>query len=429
MQVFKFGGASVRDAVGVKNVAAILKNHAQNHASQSIFVVISAMGKTTNGLETVVDAYFKQETAAAYAALHAVRTQHEAIAVELFGTPEHPIFDALNDIFVEIEWILEEEDPSETYDYLYDQIVSIGEFLSTRIVAAYLNELGIATTWLDARDVIRTDNTYRDGRIDWAETEARMQRVCPPLLAKGLVLTQGFVGGTSENFTTTLGREGSDYTAAIAAYCLNAESMTVWKDVPGILSADPRLFSDVTKIDNLSYREAIEMTYYGAQVIHPKTIKPLQNKNIPMYVQSFLQPSEQGTVIGVATLNETYPPMIVVKQNQVLLHISTRDFSFVVEEHLADIFALLAKHRLSANMMQNTAISFSVCLNNTKDRLDALLADLQKTYSIRQDMELNLVTIRHYNDTALVLVKTGKIVLLEERLADTVQIIVKNELA
>ena len=418
MQIFKFGGASVKDAAAVRNVANIL----QKHKTEPLVIIVSAMGKVTNALEAVVNAYMRSE-GDPHEKLQTVRETHTAIATDLLGA-SHPIHDTLNDILVEIEWVIEDE-PTETYDYVYDQIVSIGEFLSTRIVAAFLTEQGLSTVWLDARDLIRTDNTYRDGNVDWTDTQARMQRIVPPLAQNGFVMTQGFVGGTSENFTTTLGREGSDYTAAICAYCLDATAMTIWKDVPGILTADPRLFKNVTMLHNLSYREAIEMTYYGAQVIHPKTIKPIQNKNIPLWVRSFLDPSARGTLID-ATDTDAYLPMIVVKKNQTVLHINTHDFSFVAEEHLRDIFALLAKHRLSANMLQNTAISFSVCLDNIPERIENLVNDLNAIFNIKKDADLELITVRHFQESTLATVKQNKIVLLEQYLPNTAQMVVRE---
>jgi len=419
MRVFKFGGASVKDAEAVKNVAGIL----QNYKGEQLVIVVSAMGKMTNALERVVDAYYRK-TGEAQARLEEVKQAHYTVLQELFEAND-PVFDAVNDTLVEIEWVLEET-PEESYDYIYDQIVSIGEFLSTRIVSAYLNKVGLPTTWLDARDVILTDNTYRAAKIQWDITVKNANRIVPPLLKKGFVLTQGFVGGTSENFTTTLGREGSDFTAAIFSYCLDAESMSVWKDVPGILTANPRIFKNVTKIDHLSYREAIEMTYYGAKVIHPKTIKPLQNKNIPMYVKSFVEPDGEGTLISSDT-EVYYPPIIVVEKEQILLHISTRNFSFVAEENLSVIFAVLAKHQLKVNMMQNTAISFSVCLTNRPERITALLEDLSKDFNITKEENLELITIRHYKPEAVEQLKTDKLILLEAHLSDTIQIVVKEE--
>ncbi len=418
MRVFKFGGASVKDAAAVKNVAEIL----QNYKGERLVIVVSAMGKMTNALERVVDAYYRK-TGEAQARLEEVKQAHYAIMSALFESGD-PVFDAVNDTLVEIEWVLEDE-PEESYDYIYDQIVSIGEFVSTRIVSAYLNKVGLPTTWLDARDVILTDNTYRAAKIEWSATEKNAARVVSPLLEKGFVMTQGFVGGTSENFTTTLGREGSDFTAAIFSYCLNAESMSVWKDVPGILTANPRIFKNVTKIDRLSYREAIEMTYYGAKVIHPKTIKPLQNKNIPMYVKSFVEPAGAGTLINSDT-GQDYPPIIVVETEQILLNIATRNFSFVAEDNLSVIFAALAKHQLKVNMMQNTAISFSVCLTNRPDRIAALLEDLNADFNISKEDNLELITVRHYKKEVLEKLKTNKLILLEAYIRGTVQMVVKD---
>lgn len=410
----------MKDAAAIRNVAAILTPYKNEH----LVVIASAIGKTTNALEAVVNAYLKGE-GDPHEKLELVKVSHYQLVSELFEAENQGIYESLNDIFVEIEWVIEEE-PQESYDYIYDQIVSIGEFLSTQILSAYLIQQHLPNTLLDARDVIRTDNTYRAGEVDWQETEGRMQRVIQPLLSRGFVITQGFIGGTSENFTTTLGREGSDYTAAIISYCLPAESLTVWKDVPGILTADPRLFSHVSKLDKLSYAEAIEMTYYGAQVIHPKTIKPLQNKRIPLYVRSFEQPETSGTVISDMELAIDYPPIIVVKPQQVLLHISTRDFSFVAEEHLSKIFGLLATHRLSVNMMLNTAISFSVCLDYIPERLAMVENELSSFFNVSVERELELITIRHYNQPILQSVQQGKTMLLQQTVRNTAQLVVKN---
>jgi len=300
LQIHKFGGASIKDASAMQNVGSIV----QSWKDQSNVIVVSAMGKTTNALEKLLDAYFHEEGAASEI-LQTIKQQHLEVAQQLFDA-HHEVFTSINDTFVEIEWIIEET-PQDAYDYLYDQMVSVGELASTRILAAYLQTLGLPVHWLDARDVIQTDNTYREGRIDWETTLERCQEIIPPLLAEGkMVLMQGFIGATSENFTTTLGREGSDFSAAILAYCLDANRMSIWKDVQGVMTADPRLFEKVSKIDRLSYKEAIEMTYYGAKVLHPKTIKPLQNKNIPLYVKSFIEPSGAGTYVG-GDVEEQYP--------------------------------------------------------------------------------------------------------------------------
>ena len=386
MKVFKFGGASLKDAAGIKNVASIL----QGYASDSLVVIVSAMGKSTNALEAVVAAHAKQN-GEAQALYQALKEHHYAIMRELFE-PNDEVFTIVNDTFVEGEWVLDEK-PADDYDYMYDQIVCVGELVSSKITAAYLNKIGLPTHWLDARDVVATDNTFREGWVNWEKTKANTQKNVAPLLAKGgFVLTQGFIGATSENFTTTLGREGSDYSAAIFSFCLDAESMSIWKDVPGVLNADPRLFENVVKLDRLSYKEAIEMTYYGAQVIHPKTIKPLQNKNIPLFVKSFLDPSAPGTEISSDT-EETYPPIIVVEKNQALLHISTNDYSFVAEQHMARLFAKLAELRLFVNMMQNTAISFTICVPNVSDRLAKFVKDVSDEFRVKQENDLELITV------------------------------------
>ena len=418
-KVFKFGGASVKDADAIRNVADILKKYSE----EKIMIIVSAMGKTTNALEKVVTAYVK-ETGDAFELLEEVKQAHYQVALELFGE-EHTIYSLLNDTFVEIEWIIE-DDQQDGYDYVYDQIVSIGEMASTRMLAAYLSEVGQTTAWLDARDVIRTDDTFREGNVDWEMTGSLCQKKLPGLFEKNdLVVTQGFIGGTQENFTTTLGREGSDYSAAIFAYQLNAESLSIWKDVPGILTGDPRLFENVQKIDRLSYKEAIEMTYYGAKVIHPKTIKPLENKNIPLYVKSFVDPAGTGTLI-TTDVNASYPPVVVVEPNQVLLHISTRDFSFVAERHLGILFQQFDKYRIKINMMQNMAISFTVCVTERSERLAQLILELEKDFKLVVDRGLELITVRHYTDEIVKSLSSGKIILFEEYIRGTMSMVVKE---
>ena len=419
MKVFKFGGASIKDAIAIKNV----KNILENYQSESLVIIVSAMGKMTNALEKVVDAYVNK-TGETFDLFNEVKVKHQEIMQELFD-PTDEIFAQVSDTFIEIEWVIEEE-PMDPYDYIYDQIVSIGEMVSSKIVAAYLNKNNLPTQWLDARDMIATDNTYREGKIQWAETLKRGQEIVAPMVAKGgFVMTQGFLGGTSENFTTTLGREGSDFSAAIFSYCLDAESMSIWKDVPGILTGDPRLFDAVSKIDRLSYKEAIEMTYYGAKVIHPKTIKPLQNKNIPLYVKSFIDPKGEGTMIA-SDVETSYPPIVVVEPNQILLHISTRDFSFVAEHHLSHLFGLFAQHRIKINMMQNMAISFSVCVTDIPERIENLIKDLENDFKVIKEKGLELITIRHYKEFVLDTLLADKMVLFEERIRNTVQFVVKE---
>lgn len=419
MKVFKFGGASVKDADGVRNVANILQRYQQD----SLLIVVSAMGKTTNALEEVVNAHAKQ-TGTAAQLYQALQEKHYAIMRELFA-PDDEVFTSVHDAFVEGEWVLEEK-PADNYDYMYDQIVCVGELVSTRIVAAYLNKVGLTTQWLDARDVVSTDNTYREGWVIWDKTKANAAKIVAPILAKGgFVLTQGFIGSTSENFTTTLGREGSDYSAAIFSHCLDAEGMYIWKDVPGVLNADPRIFDNVVKLDRLSYREAIEMTYYGATVIHPKTIKPLQNKSIPLYVRSFIDPDGAGTEISNDN-EDTYPAIVVVEKNQVLLHISTLDFSFVAEHHMARLFAKLADLRIFVNMMQNTAISFTICVPNNIERIEKFKKSVSDEFKVVHEEGLELITIRHYTEDTIANLKKGKVVLFEERIRKTTQLVVKN---
>ncbi len=418
-KVYKFGGASVKDAEAIKNVAKILSNV----KDESLVIVVSAIGKTTNAMEKVVNAYAKQK-GDALSALNEVKNTHFEIIRDLFGE-KHEIYELVNDIFVAVDWIIEEE-PEDPYDYIYDQIVGIGELVSSRILCAYLNECNLSSQWLDARDVIRTDNLYREAWVQWDETIDNAKTVVNPMLEKGgFVVTQGFIGSSSENFTTTLGREGSDYTAAIFSYCLDAESMTIWKDVPGVLTADPRLFENVIKLDGLSYKEAIEMTYYGAKVIHPKTIKPLQNKNIPLYVKSFIDPQGSGTYIS-DEVGDNYPPIIAVEQNQALLRISTRDFSFVAEHHMRHLFNNIAEYRLQVNMMQNGAITFSVCVNDIDDRIDNFVKNIEQEFKVSVERNLELLTVRHYQKELLDTLKKGKIVLLEERIGRNTQIVVKN---
>ncbi len=419
IKVFKFGGASVKDSEGFRNVGQIL----QKYSDEKIVVVVSAMGKTTNALEEVVKSFYAQD-GQTEALLLKIKSSHVDLIQELFPVSQ-AVLDDINDAFVEIEWVLEEV-PHEDYDYTYDQIVSMGELLSSKILIHYLQYLKISSKWLDVRDVILTDNTYRDARIQWDTTQSNAKhKIIPILETANHIVTQGFIGTTSENFTTTLGREGSDYTAAILSYCLDADSMHIWKDVPGVLTGDPRIFDEVIKMPRISYNEAIEMTYYGAKVIHPKTIKPLQNKQIPLFVRPFLDPASEGTVISDEK-EMSYPPVIVIEHDQTLLHISTNDFSFVAEHHLSMIFALLAKHRLKVNMMRNTAISFSVCVNNIPDRIKKFEKELGTEFKMIQDNDLELVTIRHYNEDILKDMKKNKLILFEEKLQDTVQMVVRN---
>lgn len=418
IKVFKFGGASIKDAAAMQNVGRIL----QRYQEEKPLVVISALGKTTNALETVVQAYFQQQNELALERLQTIRTQHEAIIQELFPSGNEALYNEINDLFVDVEWILEEP-VQQTYDYIYDQIVSVGELLSTKIMAFYLQSLSMPTTWLDVRDCIATDNTYRDANVDWTLTEKRIQQLVPALLSRGMVVTQGFLGVTSENFTTTLGREGSDYTAAIFSYCLHAGSMTIWKDVAGVLTGDPRLFADVVKMDSLSYEEAIEMTYYGAQVIHPKTLRPLQNRNIPLFVKCFLAPDAEGTRICAQPDDKPYPPIVVVKANQTLLHLTAKDFHFVDEARFARLFDAFARHRIKVNMTQNTALAFAVCVNNDVDKIQQLVQEIEAEYALTLTNQLKLITLRHADEVTISRFANGRTIYLEERIHSAVQLV------
>jgi aspartate kinase len=422
MKVFKFGGASVKDAGGVKNIADILCLH----AGQELIVVVSAMGKTTNALEALTDAFFYQKGTAA-ALLEEIKAYHFNILKELFADKTNPVFDELHNTFVELEWAIEGS-PEYAYDQEYDQIVSMGEIIATKIISAYLNEQKIDTQWWDVRDLIATDNTFREAKVDWLITEKNIQNILLPHFKKDktpIILLQGFLGVTSENFNTTLGREGSDYTAAILAYCTNAKSVTIWKDVPGVLNADPKWFDETKLIDKLSYQDAIELAYYGATVIHPKTIKPLQNKEIPLYVRSFLKPESPGTLISQAA-SSLPVPCFIFKVNQLLISLSPKDFSFIVEENMSTIFRLFSEHGVRINTMQNSAISFSICADNDTRKIPGLLKALQEDYRVLYNEGVELITIRYYDPATIDRVCIGKKILLEVKSRYTVQLVVKN---
>lgn len=420
MKVFKFGGASVKDEAAVRNLAKIV----DSNSSGKLIIVISAMGKMTNALERLTDAFFHKQGNAEIV-LKEIRDYHFGIIEKLFPEKSHPVYDEIHNTLVELEWAIEDE-PTHSYDCEYDQIVSVGEILSTKIVAAFLKEQKLNCVWKDVRDYVKTDNTYREGKVDWELTQQLIQEDLIPVLDKtNIVITQGFLGVTSENFTTTLGREGSDYTAAIMAYCTDAESLTIWKDVPGVLNADPKWFDDTRLIPQMTYQDAIELTYYGATVIHAKTIKPLQNKNIPLYVRSFLDPSKEGTKIH--DVQAPLPiPCFIFKVNQVLISISPRDFSFIVEENMSSIFSVLSKHRVKINTMQNSAINLSLCVDDDPQRLPGLIEELGKQYRVLYNDKMELVTIRYYDQATLDRVTVGKTILLEVKSRYTAQLVMKN---
>ena len=392
MKVFKFGGASVKDAPAIEN----LKNILQRYENEQLVVVISAMGKTTNFMEKMLDAYYHAPENVP-ALLSELRTQHESVAEQLMGA-DNPFLPHSERIFTLLNEQLRRP-TSDNFDYDYDRIVSFGELLSTTLIATYLNTQGIETQWLDARQLVRTDNTYREGHVDWAVTQKLVCNTINPYFQNrthGIVLTQGFIAGTAENQTTTLGREGSDYSAAILAYTLDAECVTVWKDVPGILNADPKRFADAVKIDKLTYHETVELAYYGASVIHPKTLKPLHNKQIPLFVKSFFHPENEGSMITKdADLTEV--PSFIVKDNQLLISVSPRDFSIIGVENLSIILDILAKYRVKINLIQNSALTFSVCTDNVPLRLKPCIEALQEEFIVKFNDGIRLVTIRHYD--------------------------------
>lgn len=418
MLVFKFGGASVRDAEGIINLVNVVKQYRE----KELLIVISAMGKSTNALENLTNAYVNGDEQV-HAIFDEIKAYHYEIISNLFPA-DHPVYNEVANTFVEIDWIIEEE-PHDDYDFIYDQVVSVGELVSTRIVNACLNLSGLTSQWLDARGYIHTDNNYREGKVNWEKTKESISKDIPGKLAKGIVVTQGFLGGTSENFTTTLGREGSDYSASIFASCLGAESVTTWKDVPGILNADPKHFSGTVKFDELTYNEAIEMTYYGASVIHPKTIKPLQNAKIPLLVKPFGNPHEEGTVIHEYAANKFTKPVIIRKSNQLLLSLSATNYSFISESHLSEIFGLFAQHNIKVNMMQTSALSFTACFDFAGDKFNKLLKALNNTFKVKYNEGLTLITVRHYSQDALDELTAGKTVLLEQISRNTVQMIIK----
>lgn len=417
MQVFKFGGASVKDADGIKNLSEIIKLY----KTQSLLIVVSAMGKTTNALEKLATSYFNQDDNV-QDIFEEIKHYHFNVLHELFEH-QHPVFDEVNNTFVEIDWIIEDE-PVDEYDFIYDQIVSIGELVSSRIVGHYLNSLGLNTKWIDARSYIQTDNIYREAKINWEKTSQLIQKDIPQILANSFAVTQGFIGNTSENFTTTLGREGSDFSAAIFASCLNAENVTVWKDVPGILNADPKLYEEAIKFDELSYTEAIEMTYYGATVIHPKTIKPLQNKQIPLYVKPFLAPQEKGTVIKETNIPIS-TPIVIIKKNQVIITLHTKGLAFITESQVSDIFKAFADAYIKVNTLQISALTFSAGFDFDEHKFAIFRTLVSSDLDLRYNNDLKLITIRHPNDEAIKKYVKGEIY-LEERNRNTAHFVVKE---
>jgi aspartate kinase len=416
MRIFKFGGASIKDADGARNLVKVLKEVGH----ENTLLVVSAMGKTTNAMEKVVNSYFNGKSEL-NAAVQEVIEYHNTILTELFKSGQNPVFDKVKTLFDEVQGFLV-WNKSPNYSFVYDQVVGYGELVSTTILSAYLNEVGIKNSWLDVRNFIKTDNSYRDAVVNWENTQ---QRISSGVDKNQLYITQGFLGSDDNNFTTTLGREGSDYTAAIFAYCLNAKSVTIWKDVPGVLSADPRYFEEAQLLHKISYREAIELAFYGASVIHPKTLQPLQRKEIPLLVKSFINPKGKGTTVGKGTTLEPIVPCYIMKKDQVLMKLSSLDFSFIVEHSISELFKMLHDHKMKVDLIQNSAISFSVCVDNKFNRLQELLDLLKSRFKVVCHEGVSLYTIRHFDNASIEALQNGKEILLEQRANETVQLVVK----
>jgi aspartate kinase len=426
LQVYKFGGASVKDAAAILNLCRIVRDFGP---SGPLLIVVSAMGKTTNALEEIYNLAYAEKPYENkvkdikdfhFAAASAISKEYSAASA---GEAEN-VYDDLEEYFEELEQNLADVNPRHEYDQQYDQVVSFGELLASRLVAFALALLH-KTTWLDCRPLIRTDRNWREGRVNWLTTEAAIAKAVTPLLAAGPVVTQGFLGSTVRKATTTLGREGSDYSAAIFAYCLRAESVTIWKDVPGLLNADPKIFSDTVLYPEISYQETIEMAFYGASVIHPKTLKPLADRHIPLRVKSFVDPSAPGTLIHDCQ----HPPLVpafIRKGGQCLLSFESKDFAFISEENLEVIFGALAQARLKINLMQNSAISFSVCTDYNEMRVQRLLGLLQGQFRVQYNADLTLFTIKHYDQASIERLTSGRTLLLEQRTRSTFQFLVRE---
>lgn len=413
MKIFKFGGASVKDAASVKNVTQIL----QSEGTENTVVVISAMGKITNAFEEVIDAYYHKKDHL-LEKLGVIETFHKSIMNDLFDEGAI-IYSEVDILLGELNWFLS-RNTSQKYNYVYDQIICFGELLSTKIVSAYLTKVGIENNWFDVRNFIKTDSNYRDAKVDWELTQ---NTISNKLDVSKLNITQGFIAANDTENTTTLGREGSDYTAGIFAYCLEAENVTIWKDVPGVLNADPRVFPETTLLTQISYEEAIEMAFYGASVIHPKTLQPLERKEIPLLVRSFVNPKETGTKVSKGTRLVPYIPCFIVKKDQILVAISALDFSFMVENNISYIFQKLHDYQLKVNLIQNSAISFSVCIDNKFNKFDAFYNELKKEFKIEVYKEVDLYTVRHFDEKATASIEAKGNALLTQVNKETVQIV------
>ncbi len=420
MFVFKFGGASVKSAEAVKNIVEILRRH----KADEIVVVVSAMGKTTNGLERIIDSYISRELEAMNKEVEQLRAYHFNIINGLFKDDTHPVFKEVLGLLEDLSDRLT-KDPTLNYDFDYDQLICYGELLSTTIICHYLNQAGVATRWMDVRRFLKTNNNWREAKVDW-ELSSRLVNEHFTFNGEKILITQGFLGSTINDQTTSLGREGSDYTAAILAYMLRAESVTIWKDVPGVLNADPKYFDDTILLDKLSYLDAIELAYFGTSVIHPKTIKPLQNKNINLHVKSFMDPEAPGTLVGNLSYDQLTPSFIF-KMGQVLIRTSPLDFSFINEDNLEEIFGILNKHGMKINLMQNSAISFKIVVNNDKRKLRMVEDELEEKYKVVYQTGLELVTIRYFDQSTIDRVMINKELILEQRGVQNIELLIKDQ--
>lgn len=422
MKVFKFGGASINNIDRVKNLAKIL----QHYKNEKTLIVISAMGKTTNALEKVTESFYNGNKELALQLFGKIKQDHLNLLKYTITQQWEAATNDLNNFFTEAEWLLHDK-PVKDYNYYYDQIVCVGELLSTTIMSYFLQEEKIPNKWIDVRDLLRTDDNFRDAAIDWKVTTKQIEDTVIPLFEKNnFIFTQGFIGSTDENESTTLGREGSDYTAAVFANILNAESVTIWKDVDGVMNADPKDFPAAVNIHDLSYKEVIEMAYYGAQVIHPKTIKPLQNKNIPLYVKCFLDLRIGGTVISAKPPHHL-PPIIVYKRNQALMTFESKDFSFAEGEPVNKLYEILNEARIKPNLTQNGAISLSVCMDDIPEKIEKVAMKASSIFEVQLERELTLLTIRHYTDEYLGQLTKNKIIVLQQKTPDTVQTLMSDQ--
>ena len=419
MKVFKFGGASVNSVERIQNIPHILKFW----ENEKLVVIVSAMGKTTNALEKVVEAFFEGRQTDALRLFDQVKQQHLTTAKYLLVTHYLPCEQKMKDFFTEVEWLLHDK-PVREFDYYYDQVVCIGELLSTTIIHAYLEEVGIHNNWVDVRDILRTDDDFRDANIDWQYTTTMVQQSVLPLFARSsVVLTQGYIGATDENESTTLGREGSDYSATVFANILDAENLTIWKDVESVMNADPKFFPNAQPIAELNYNEVIEMAYYGAQVIHPKTIKPLQNKGIPLLVKCFLNPELKGTVIHDKPVHHL-PPVIVLKEKQAMLTMTSRDFSFIGEHYVGQLYSLFEKLHIKPNLTQNGAISFIAVLDDRIEKIEKLALEASSLLDVEVMKGLSVLTIRHYNEETIEKLTAGKTIILRQQTPETIQFLI-----